>query len=376
MNMDFYLKWEEFDQNFKLNYRNFRNLKEFSDVTLVSEDGVHVEAHRLILASSSDVLTDMFRKTKLSQPCMFLRGIQSSELSAILDFMYHGEVKVPQMSLDLFLEAAQSLQVKGLAHQSGLLPEPVTFHEEVQTDQSSTNSVPTLRIEDIKKEILGEVGETAPPHSRTKKRVNKPKKESIKRQSVVPSVEEGASVSVPYNFSIVSDNINLDDLLHEMEHPIYSHEEVVTGVVDLDESKFLFDNVNSNTTMYADIEKQVEEMIEQAANSCWKCKKCGRVMKKRQHIKNHAESHLDGYSHPCHICGKSSKTRNALQNHISYFHKHPLSKMPYTKIEQGTTPSPMKMLGYSPSSLKTPVSSPGNDDETKSEANLDPRVLK
>merc|ERR1712096_556710 len=82
-----------------------------------------------------------------------------------------------------------------------------------------------------------------------------------------------------------------------------------------------------NSVPMEEIEEKIEEMIF-VENGCWGCKKCGKFMRKEQHIKNHAESHLEGYSHPCPICGKSSKTRNALSNHISYFHKHPMAKMP------------------------------------------------
>jgi len=102
----------------------------------------------------------------------------------------------------------------------------------------------------------------------------------------------------------------------------------------LNNSNIVLENFNLVVTSSAikkEIDAKVEEMIF-TENSCWGCKKCGKVMKKKQHIKNHAESHLKGYSHPCPICGKCSKTRNALQNHISYFHKHPMAKIPFTLL--------------------------------------------
>ena len=77
----------------------------------------------------------------------------------------------------------------------------------------------------------------------------------------------------------------------------------------------------------ADIDTKIEQMVF-VENGFWCCKKCGKIMKKKQHIRNHAESHLEGYSHPCPFCDKHSKTRNALSNHISYFHKNPMAKMP------------------------------------------------
>ena len=84
----------------------------------------------------------------------------------------------------------------------------------------------------------------------------------------------------------------------------------------------------NNSVSIDDIDRKIKEMIF-VENGCWGCKKCGKVMRKKQHISNHAESHLEGYKHPCHICGKCSRTRNALTNHIHYAHKHPMSKIAF-----------------------------------------------
>ena len=48
----------------------------------------------------------------------------------------------------------------------------------------------------------------------------------------------------------------------------------------------------------------------------WQCKVCGKMVKTRQEIRNHAETHIEGISHGCHICNKASSTRSALQVHI------------------------------------------------------------
>merc|ERR1712203_470853 len=45
---------------------------------------------------------------------LYLKGIQLKELKVVLDFAYHGEVKIAQDSLDNFLAVAEELAVKGL----------------------------------------------------------------------------------------------------------------------------------------------------------------------------------------------------------------------------------------------------------------------
>ena len=52
----------------------------------------------------------------------------------------------------------------------------------------------------------------------------------------------------------------------------------------------------------------------------WKCKVCGKNAAHKGHIKDHAETHLEGMSHVCDICRKTFNTRPNLREHISNIH--------------------------------------------------------
>ena len=45
---------------------------------------------------------------------LYLKGIQRLELGNIVDFIYNGEIYLPQKDLAAFLETAQDLQIKGI----------------------------------------------------------------------------------------------------------------------------------------------------------------------------------------------------------------------------------------------------------------------
>lgn len=47
-------------------------------------------------------------------PIVILKDVSMKELTAILEFMYKGEVSVNQEDLTLFLKTAEMLQIKGL----------------------------------------------------------------------------------------------------------------------------------------------------------------------------------------------------------------------------------------------------------------------
>ena len=45
------LQWNDFQENINSSFKQLRNNEELSDVTLVSDDGGYVGAHKVVLAS-------------------------------------------------------------------------------------------------------------------------------------------------------------------------------------------------------------------------------------------------------------------------------------------------------------------------------------
>lgn len=71
------------------------------------------KAHKLILAACSKKFHDLFgtAPSNGSNVCVILEATTADNMSALLEFMYKGEVHVSQESLSDFLKAAESLQV-------------------------------------------------------------------------------------------------------------------------------------------------------------------------------------------------------------------------------------------------------------------------
>ena len=124
----FCLKWNDFQKNIDTAIGSLRQDEEFSDVTLASEDGKQIEAHRFILAASSPFFKNMLKRNRHTHPLIYMRGIKSDDLVSILDFLYHGETNIYQENLDSFLKIAEELSLKGLSggteDQSNSLAEP------------------------------------------------------------------------------------------------------------------------------------------------------------------------------------------------------------------------------------------------------------
>ena len=111
------LQWHDFQNNASSLFRKLRNDSEFSDVTLASEDNKHIEVHKLILISSSPVFQEMLKHSKHKHPIIFMRGIKSTDLVSVVDFMYYGEVNINQANLENFLNLAKELKIQGLESQ-------------------------------------------------------------------------------------------------------------------------------------------------------------------------------------------------------------------------------------------------------------------
>ena len=101
------LQWNDFKDNVIRLFGSLREEKDFADVTLVSEDGKQMEVHKAILACSSQVFKNILTTNKHTHPLLYMRGVNSEDLLAILDFLYCGETKVHQENLDSFLAIAQ-----------------------------------------------------------------------------------------------------------------------------------------------------------------------------------------------------------------------------------------------------------------------------
>ena len=58
--------------------------------------------------------TEQTQSVTVSHPLIYMRGVKSDDMVALVNFLYYGETKVFQDNLDSFLSIAEELQLKGL----------------------------------------------------------------------------------------------------------------------------------------------------------------------------------------------------------------------------------------------------------------------
>ena len=96
----FSLRWNDFQTNMVASFKNLRT----------------DHRHKMILCACSPYLKNLLEQNPAKHP---INHVPFHHLTAILEFMYAGEVKVAQDQLPQFLKTAERLKVKGLADAPG-----------------------------------------------------------------------------------------------------------------------------------------------------------------------------------------------------------------------------------------------------------------
>ena len=264
---DLCLQWNDFKQNISATFENLRKQPDFTDVTLACEDGQMVEALRIILVASSPVFQSMLRRSNHNRPLIYLRGISSEDLNAIVDFVYFGETTVREENLNSFLAVAEELQLKGL----------IGLERDNRTEKEKS----------IRK----------PSFAKSSKELRTEREEESNKKKISKSIHDPQNIVKKEN---------------------------------TDENARSAENMTKTNELYSkiqDLDKRVKSMIEKASDggsgvrAQFKCKTCGKIAESPQ-MRNHIESlHLEGVSLPCELCEKVFRTRNSLSVHKSRDHK-------------------------------------------------------
>merc|ERR1712179_626686 len=234
----FCLNWSGYDANIREYFRKIREDQRLFDVTLVTDDGQHIQAHKVILSAGSNFFDDIFMKSNHSNMLVYLKGISSDKLEPVINFIYNGEAFITQEQLQIFIETGKELLVKGL--------------EGELTEKAENTAENSIYDEECGKRF-----------------------------------EE------------------------------YDNQKVFTSSVDKDYNTVAKVGEGTNN----ELNQQVNEMIEKNGD-VWTCKICGKTATTRDitNLRRHAETHIEGMSHACHICNKTFSNRQGINKHVYRIH--------------------------------------------------------
>jgi len=272
----FCLQWNDFEKNISQAFKQLREDADFFDVTIACEDE-EVEAHKLILSACSPFFKTLFRRYKHDHPLLYLKNVKHSDLSNLLDFMYHGEVQIAQEELTSFLATAQDLQVKGLTQQA---------------NNTQTTTVP-------KQDVLNnpEISNNSIKY---------------KQEKLLESEEDIAAADEKENSFHENDKTSSSDQDEGMEGNLN-----LSGELDHLPSEEVDSVLSQHISRQAGLDR-----------TDYVCLICQKYCKSRDECANHIEVHHLKIARSCPYCSIELTSRGGLRQHISRKHReeHRLAK--------------------------------------------------
>ncbi|XP_035456123.2 uncharacterized protein LOC118280273 isoform X1 [Spodoptera frugiperda] len=109
----FCVRWNSYHTNLQAVFPRLLLTEQFADVTLACESR-QLRCHKLVLSACSAYLERLLLQNPCDHPIVLMRDMRFSEMQALVDFMYKGEVNVTQDELPSLLKSAEALQIRGL----------------------------------------------------------------------------------------------------------------------------------------------------------------------------------------------------------------------------------------------------------------------
>ena len=245
------LKWNDFQHNTTSFHQNLREDTDFSDVTLVGDDNLQMEDHRILLCASSPFFNTVLKKNKHSHPIIYMRGIKTKDLAALLDFIYNGEANIYQEDLDGFMTLAEELQLKGMERCKDDTPGEAKHPLKTKTKQTKPQALQTVKQEvDSKTEV-----------------------------KISNQVKNDKLVAVDDDKLLVSADITVEDLRYKLDS--------------------LMEKVNAEDNIW----------------KCTVCGKETQKNTARKNLRVHVETHIEGLSYPCNQCDTINRTSATSRMH-------------------------------------------------------------
>lgn len=130
----FCLRWNNYQSNLTNVFDQLLQNESFVDVTLAC-DGNSIKAHKMVLSACSPYFQSLFFDNPCQHPIVIMRDVKWPELTAVVEFMYKGEINVRQEQIAPLLRVAEMLKIRGLADVKGDLD--LNSESEKMTQQSS-----------------------------------------------------------------------------------------------------------------------------------------------------------------------------------------------------------------------------------------------
>ena len=339
------LKCSDFLTNVFNSFSQLKSSDIFTDVTLVSDDNKQIQAHKIILSVGSEYFRDILSDKSHPHPMLCLDGVTSEDLAWIIQYLYVGEVSVPQSSLQKFLKVANKLKCHGLN-------EEIYQETNMNKTEEELNSLPkfdeiqaqeTLEVkeplfinlkdyeyveasnindsfsddESINEESWrNQTSDQDPGATKAMKEDKLPHEKSQFDKSQVQDTEEIEPL-------LIKENEHREAIVNNSEVDInnrISTEAMTETVLNIKKLKSFpdFCRIEGNTFSMSQLKQFLKEIYHRNEDRSYSCNYCNIIQKGNSHIMEHAQIHVENLEFDCDTCGQIFSRTNNLRSHKHY----------------------------------------------------------
>jgi len=340
----FCLRWNDFESNISVAFRELRDDKDFFDVTLACDDE-QIQAHKVILSACSPFFRNILRRNAHQHPLLYLKGVKYTDLQSVLNFMYHGEVNVAQEELNSFLAVAEDLRVKGLTQgpasaansskpkqdsrprpRSPSVQRPASPQLKRHRTTALDDDIQEVVQLPVKAEPVDHVQQLPLPPVPQSAQPKYYSPQPIKVSAPIPAAPQvsysAVSTQQQDSYSTTTTELasystdNYDDQQDESYEDYGQYAEEYNG-----------QGVEQTAAAGKDYSSLLENVLESSLTkqgSVYTCNLCGKECRDLTRGREHLEAkHFPSSGYTCQHCNKHCKTKHALTCHISVYHRGP-----------------------------------------------------
>ena len=268
------LSWTEFERHCPSTFQQLWKNTEFTDVTLATEDNGQIQAHKVILSSSSPFFRNLFSRNPHQNLLIYLKGVQLRDLESVLQYIYNGSCEVLNENIEDFIRTGRDLHVEGLV-------EKIVEVEDQAFDDENAIENNEFHGPLIKDEIVTEVFED----------LNNESEEKDLHSKNVPDHSTPQSNKLDIK-TIEDQNDGVDGILHTDEEQVLDRKLVA----------------------------QEREGILIECDQCEYTPK-GNISVKRINLKQHKEAMHQGTKYDCDHCEYKAGYKTNLREHMQRMHE-------------------------------------------------------
>jgi len=339
----FCLRWNDFETNISVAFRELREEKDFFDVTLACDDS-QIQAHKVILSACSPFFRNVLRRNPHQHPLLYLKGVKYKELLSVLNFMYMGEVNVAQEELNSFLAVAEDLRVKGLTQNNSSsessaskpkpeqpktiiprprdpperdsVPPPKRPRPTAPAPSSQAQSFQSFDQDDDIQEVVPVKSEPRDPAPTPMAVHHTPQLDNPHSQYEVVQQQQATPTSMQQN-TVALDESYADESYDYGQYEDGSYDDG-SGMIDPNTGMPMQGaGADGNKGM-----NEVSKYLVKLSPVEFACQLCHYKATKRHHVLNHIEAkHVQNSVYTCDYCDYVCHTKNALHAHKSRTHR-------------------------------------------------------